>query len=554
MKQQLTLLHVRDETHAACKAYGGVLSKLMRMQIISGSSTETSSAADTVLRVTTLACAALVVVMYLTYGIDRPLWLDEANTVHIAKGSPGQIIEALSLDVSPPLYYFILGGWIRIAGDSEIAVRIPSILFYLSGIYVASRLGRMLFSPDCGWLAAFVYAVSPVAGRQAQNARMYTLLALVSGLSLMVFFILIRDKHRRTPAWFALFGLIAFVGLNTHYWFVFVLAAYATWILLAVRSWRLRELTMLAAFTVVPFAIINLRMFLQQEALPAADWTPQPGLYSLAQSVLAHFGLIPPTSIRSVVTGLLLISPFAIWAAKQGSRRLSVKHGRTLLFAVCIYFITIGLPFLISLRKPIFWPGRYDTIALPFFSLCLAGMLLQLSVRTRTVLQLLLAASCFIYFFGAVRASSSTAALRTIDGAPLGDRPAGRAICAEAAPGDYVIYTGLSRASISYYLQRFGCAEKVNQVSFPAEIAQHMGWLHFGRDYSAERRFQFEAASISERAGAPESKIFVLVHPDTKLSGPIIEAIVRRSQLESSRKFVSCRMCFRELRVYRSLR
>jgi hypothetical protein len=412
----------------------------------------------------------------------------------------------------------------------------------------------MLFSPDCGWLAAFVYAVSPVAGRQAQNARMYTLLALVSGLSLMVFFILIRDRHRRTPAWFALFGLIAFVGLNTHYWFAFVLAAYATWILLTVTTWRPRELTMLAAFTVVPFAIINLGMFLQQAVLPAADWTPRPGLYSLAQSVLAHLGLIPPTSIRSAVTGLLLFCLFGIWAVKHGWRRPSIKYGRTLFFVVCLYFITIGLPFLISLTKPLFWPGRYDTVALPFFALCLAGLLSQLPVTTRTVFQLLLATSCFIYFFSAVQASSSTSILRTMDAAPLGDRPAGSAICAEAAAGDYVIYTGLSRASISYYLQRFGCAGKVHEVSFPAEIEQHMGWLHFGRDYSAERRFQLEATSISERIGTTESKIFVLVHPDTKLSGAIIEAIQQRSQLESSRKFVSCRLCFRELRVYRSLR
>jgi uncharacterized membrane protein len=499
-----------------------------------------------------LAIAAFPVCLYLTYGIDRPLWLDEANTVHIAKGSPEQIIEALSLDVSPPLYYLVLAGWMRIFGDSEIAVRTPSVLFYLAGIYVVWRLGRMLLGAEGAWLTAFVYAVSPVAGRQAQNTRMYTMLALLAGLSMIVFVILNRDKHRRRPAWFAGFGLLVFLGLNTHYWFAFVLASYGIWIIITLKSWRLKEVAMLAGFTIVPFLVVNLEMFLNQEALAATGWTPRPGLQTIAQSIGANFGLISIAN-RSLVTGILLIFPFVLWAVKKDWRR-SIPRGRTVLLLACLYFITIGLPFVISFKKPIFWPGRYETVALPFFSLLIAALLLQLPLRSRMVFQLLLAGSCFIYFFEAVRSSSRNDVLATLDAAPLGDRPAATAICAQALPGDFVVYTGLSRASISYYLERLGCATNLKQVSFPNEFEDHMGWQDVARDYSGEPIFKREAESIAERASESGARVFLLVHPATRLSGAVLDAIERRFLRETSRQFVSCGWCFRELRIYRPRR
>ena len=84
-------------------------------------------------------------------------------------------------------------------------------------------LGRMLLGVEGAGVVSFLYAVNPIVGRQAQNARMYTMLALIVALSMIVLVILVRDKARRVPSWFALFGLIAFLGMNTHYWFAFVL-------------------------------------------------------------------------------------------------------------------------------------------------------------------------------------------------------------------------------------------------------------------------------------------------------------------------------------------
>jgi len=505
---------------------------------------------ERMLQLALLLAAGLVMCVYVAYGIHRSLWLDEANTVHIADGSPRQIMGALSRDVSPPLYYFLLSGWMRLFGDSEIAVRLPSVLFYLAGICVMWFLGQMLFGRRGAALTAFIYAVDPIIGRQAQNARMYSLIALLAALSMMVFVVLIRDKQRRTSGCFALFGAIAFLGLNTHYWFCFVLLAYGSWILFTCRSWRVRDLALLGAFVIVPFLIVNLRMVLQQRQLPATLWTPHTTLGMLLWSIWGNFGLVPPRSTRAIVGVLVLVSPIA-WSILARRCKWQSADLRRVLFLGCIYAATVGFPFLISvIARPIFWPGRYDSIAVPFFALFAASLLLCLPRKPQILFQFFLAGLCGAYFVQAVRASETTNWLLTLDPVPLGDRDAGRAICMQSAPGDFVIYTGLSRAAISYYLQRFNCGDKLKQISYPAELDQHLGWQDERRDYSQEPAARREAESVVDSAYTSRSRIFLLFDPNPRLSAGIVASIERHFRMASSERFVSCGTCFSEVRVY----
>jgi hypothetical protein len=496
----------------------------------------------------TVLAAAVVICIYLTYGIGRSLWLDEANTFYISSGSPAQIIDSLSRDGSPPLYYLMLAGWMRLFGDSEIALRIPSVLFYLAGIVLMWFLGRMLLGVEGAGLVSFIYAVNPIVARQTQNARMYTMLALIVTLSMLVFVILIRHRERRVWRWFALFGVISFLGLNTHYWFIFVLMAYGCWVIYTWRSWSARELVLLASFTVLPFLVFDLAMFLHQNQF-AALWTPRPTFGSLVRVLFANFGLIPLHSTRAIVSAFVLSLPI-VWSVVARRCNWQPAVLRSAFFGGFLYAIALGVPFLVSMRRPIFWPGRYDIIAVPFFALFAASLLLCLPGRPRMLFQLLLAGSCAVYFVQTVRESETTNQWAPLDPVPLGDRAAARAICAESTPGDFVIYTGLSRAAVSYYLQRFSCSGKLKQVSFPAEFEQHMGWLDQRRDYSGEPSIRQEGESVAAAAYASGARIFLLFQPDQRLSAGVVAPIERRFRIAFSRRFGSCGWCFDELRVY----
>ena len=57
------------------------------------------------------------------FATTSHLWLDEALTVNIARLPLSQIPTALRQDGHPPLFYFLLHGWMAVAGQSDVAVR-----------------------------------------------------------------------------------------------------------------------------------------------------------------------------------------------------------------------------------------------------------------------------------------------------------------------------------------------------------------------------------------------------------------------------------------------
>lgn len=149
----------------------------------------------------------------------------------------------------------------------------------------------------------------------------------------------------------------------------------------------------------------------------------------------------------------------------------------------------------------IFWPGRYDAEAVPFLALLVAGILLKLPGNARALFQFALVLSSAGYFVHAVRSSEATGWLSTLDPAPLGDRAAGRYICSMSEPGDFVVYSALSRSALSYYTQRFGCADKLKEVGYPAGFELHGGCFRL----LSSTRFPSCAACFSEvRVYAPK--------------------------------------------------
>jgi hypothetical protein len=265
--------------------------------------------------------------------------------------------------------------------------------------------------------------------------------------------------------------------------------------------------------------------------------------------LLVNFGFIPPHFVRALVFAVALSTPI-LWAVVAHRHNYPAEVLRTARFGIFLYVTALAVPFLISQIKPVFWPGRYDIVAVPFFAVLAAALLLGLPAPARTVFQLLLACSCGFYFVQSVRESQTTGELRTLDRAPLGDRAAARAICAESAPGDYVVYTGLSRAAVSYYLQRFHCSGKLKQVSYPAEFERHLGWQDPRRDYSQEPPLEREGQSLAAATAAAGSRIFLLYQPDARLSAGVVVPIEHDFRAAFSQRFTSCDPCFSELRVY----
>jgi hypothetical protein len=56
------------------------------------------------------------------------------------------------------------------------------------------------------------------------------------------------------------------------------------------------------------------------------------------------------------------------------------------------------------------------------------------------------------------------------------DRTAAQELLQRVQPGDALLFTGLSRASVQYYFRRSGREVDFAWISFPAGNAEHLGW------------------------------------------------------------------------------
>ncbi len=144
----------------------------------------------------------------------QSLWNDEGNTLRLIERPVGELIAAAAQDIHPPGYYLALKVWYTLTGDSEFALRAFSVLAGLLTVACVYALGRALFAPGVGLIAAALLAINSFAVYYSQEARMYAVLALFAAASMLVF---VRWTAR--PDWrtgIAL-ALINAAGLYTQY-------------------------------------------------------------------------------------------------------------------------------------------------------------------------------------------------------------------------------------------------------------------------------------------------------------------------------------------------
>ena len=122
------------------------------------------------------------------------------------------------------LYYVLLHFWsARCAGNSPLALRMPSILFSVTAVPAIYWLGRRLFNQNVGLVAAFILAGNATAVDYAQIVRSYSLLILLVVASLFFFVKLVAiPKARATDAWPYIIASVLAVYAHLHATFTLI--------------------------------------------------------------------------------------------------------------------------------------------------------------------------------------------------------------------------------------------------------------------------------------------------------------------------------------------
>jgi mannosyltransferase len=166
---------------------------------------------DMALRLTLTMLGIVVVASVLRlHGLDRTsIWNDEAASWNMARHSFWTMILEQSGDHNPPLFDIVLYSMIRLFGDSETILRLPSAILGIANVYLLYWLGTVLWDRLTGVFAAALLTVSGFHIWYSQEARMYALFsAMATAFALAsVLFVTAPSRTR------AVFCGIAGVGL-----------------------------------------------------------------------------------------------------------------------------------------------------------------------------------------------------------------------------------------------------------------------------------------------------------------------------------------------------
>jgi mannosyltransferase len=358
-------------------------------------------------------------------GITRPsLWSDELATWGMATSSWHDMVAVLRwVDLIIGPYYVLVHAWTDVAGTSDLAIRLPSVVAMTGAAALVGALGVRLANRRVGLVAGLIFALLPSSSRFAQEGRAYALTTFAATLAT---YLLVGALQR--PGFLRYVGYVITVALLgvLHPIALLLLAAHG-WVVFAQYRRQTPAWALSASIGALPALPL---LWLGNQQKSQVSWIPNPTADSLLQ--FPH-DLVGVTAIGVVLIALALFS--------MPLRRPT---------AICTAWAV--LPFLGLLAAaqatPIFL-ARYLLFTLPAWAL-LAAVALGRGRVVWAVLSLVAVAALAV---------PGQLAIRAPDGHGEGTRQLADVIAAQGQPGDGVVYgmtdaggNWVGRDTLAHYL------------------------------------------------------------------------------------------------------
>ncbi|WP_164473774.1 glycosyltransferase family 39 protein [Gordonia insulae] len=325
------------------------------------------------LDVVVIVALALLATATAAIGLGRGFWGDEAMTASAVQRTLPRTVAMLdAADGGIAGYLVLMNGWAHVAGSSEIALRLPSLVAVLVAIVGGGLLGRRLAGPVAGVTATVILAVhSQLVGVYATEARPYALVAAATVIAAHAALSISRGGLGPRPA--SAFAIAASAAVALHFFAVLSILPLYLWVLLGAR--RRRQVGSIAV-VVVPvvgvaamMAVLATRTFLQ-------NWLPPVGIRD-GFAVMAS--LCSPLAAFVLIVGLVAIS---VVRTRAGSITRAITCARTDLVVLVVWAVgPVAILFCYSL---IARPALLARYALPstIAWAVLAGVVMAVAVST----------------------------------------------------------------------------------------------------------------------------------------------------------------------------
>jgi mannosyltransferase len=414
-------------------------------------------ASDALLAGVTLVVLIAISAYVRTRAIGGSFWMDEGLSVGISSHAFADIPGVLRQDGSPPLYYLLLHVWMDIFGRGETAVHWLSLTAALLTIPSAMWAGWSLWGKRAGYCGAVLCSLVPFLTAYGEEARMYSLMAL---LALLTTAFLLHAFVYRRRGYLPAFAVGQALMLYTHSWGIFygvgafLALGYLWW---AAAAEERRGLLKDGAIAFGAAAILYLPWvptLLYQAKHTAAPWANKPRFgvpIQIARDVLGGYG---PAVTLALAGGFGLAALLTAHKARGDRERLSVW------VLIAIPVVTFGLAWLLSQISPA-WASRY-------FAAAVGPLLLLLALGLSRAGKLGLVALAFLCLFW-------IKPTQYVDGYKSDVRDIGAEVGTQMRPGDLVISGQPEQTPLVWYYMPGGLryADTIGPTSDP----RHMNWV-----------------------------------------------------------------------------
>lgn len=383
---------------------------------------------------------------YETWG-DEKLSISEANGMLTLALKPKEIFTKENIDNNNTLYNAIKstqdgdGGngilyiislhyWTMLVGNSDLAVRMLSVVFGVCTVYLIYLLSFEIFSNK--WLAIlamFLATIHPQLITYSQEARTYSF-ALMITLTMSLILTKVIKYKKITPVYFLPYSVLAAAAILSHYSTGYIIAAHVIILLIALRP-NFPNWLRLIGYSIIPLGIItiwllsfglkglaiiserNAEYVLLSSSNPANSFYSKTTLYTIcagwAQNLLTFFGnSFSQLGIRiAYVLPILAVPIYLVLVGFKYNKLISNFKGICLIFLLFSSLIYATVLSLLS-GHIISFQQLYSIFSVPYGLILLGACIHYIIDQSKlsfshvvTGIQLLvMIASCVFIYYG----------------------------------------------------------------------------------------------------------------------------------------------------------
>ncbi|MCL2451555.1 glycosyltransferase family 39 protein [Candidatus Saccharibacteria bacterium] len=300
------------------------------------------------------------------------VWFDESFSAYMIRQKWGDIWRFTALDVNAPLYYYLLKLWSLVVGNSDVCLRLLSVLFGAGSVIAGFFLARKLFGRRIGYFALPFLTLSPMLLRYATEMRCYTLLIF---LLIMATYVFIVATEKEKTKWWLLYGFLIAAAMWTHYYAALPILAHFIWRKMTEKRFFTRDFVHGIIFSgglFLPWLPIMIRQITTVQG--AGFWIPPFGIDTISSFLGETIVYNTNDHLTNWVAVGLIAALILLVILLIHSRRLLAKKTRPnfLLVLLLVFFppLVLGVLSLPPLQ-PMFI-NRYVIFSMTMFAVLIA--------------------------------------------------------------------------------------------------------------------------------------------------------------------------------------